>query len=76
MANNTGNPSGANKGDEGTGIPNGKFVEDAQRDEELTRKYTDDDQQIADGIRQNHPNRNTHKDDATNAGGYQSGTSS
>ncbi len=65
-----GHPSGTNKSDEGTGEPGGKFVEDIQRDQELTDKYTDGDGQVADGIRQNNPNRNTDKTDATNAGGY------
>ncbi len=76
MANNeTGKPSGATKSNDGTGVPGGKFVEDAQRDEELTQKYTEDDERVADDIRRNNPNRNTGKDNATNAGGYKGGTS-
>jgi hypothetical protein len=65
-----GSPAGANKNDSGTGLPTEKFVEDPQRDQELTDKYTDDDQDIADHVRQNNPNRNVDKTDATNAGGY------
>ena len=71
-----GHPSGINKGDKGTGVPaGGKFMEDEKRDEELTNKYTDDDEGIAGNIRQNNPNRNDDKDDATNAGGYKGGIS-
>jgi hypothetical protein len=71
-----GHPSGVNKSDDGTGIPaGGKFVEDPKRDEELTDKYTDDEREISGNIRQNNPNRNSDKDDATNAGGYKGGVS-
>ena len=69
-----GHPSGVNKNEEGTGIPAKTFVDDPQKDQELTDKYTEEDAKIADGIRQNHPNRNTDKDNATNAGGYKGGT--
>ena len=65
-----GSPAGANKNDEGTGVPTGKNVDDMQRDQELTEKYTDDNQDIADSVRTNNPNRNVDKTDATNAGGY------
>jgi len=71
-----GKPSGVNKSDDGTGVPaGGKFVEDNQRDEELTDKYTDNDDGIAGSVRQNNPNRNTDKGEATNAGGYKRGIS-
>jgi hypothetical protein len=70
-----GHPSGVNKSDDGTGVPGGKFVEDIQQDQELTDKYTNNDEQVADHVRQNNPNRNTDKGDSTNAGGYKSGTS-
>lgn len=65
----SGQPSGTNKS-EGTGIPAGKYTEDMQRDAELTDKYTDGEDGIAESVRQNNPNRNVDKDDATNAGGY------
>ena len=66
-----GHPSGVNKNEGGTGVPSRKFVDDPQRDEELTDKYTtNDEEEIADSVRQNNPNRNTDKKDATNAGGY------
>jgi hypothetical protein len=67
---NKGQPSGTNKSDKGTGIPTDKFVDNMDRDKELTDEYTDRDQDVADGIQQNNPNRNTEKTDATNAGGY------
>lgn len=70
-----GHPSGVNKNEEGTGVPN-KIAEDKQRNDKLTDKYTVDDEQISDSVRQNNPNRNTDKGNATNAGGYKGGTSS
>jgi hypothetical protein len=65
-----GHPSGINKSDKGTGVPAGKFVDDLKKDEELTDKYTDGEDEVTNNVRQNNPNRNTDKDDATNAGGY------
>lgn len=41
-----------------------------------TERYTNDDESIGDDVRTNHPNRNTSKDDATNAGGYKDGVGS
>jgi hypothetical protein len=70
-----GHPSGVNKPDPDTGTPAGKYVEDPKRDEELTNKYTEGEQGIADNVRQNNPNRNTDKNNTTNAGGYKGGTS-
>ncbi|HZH01555.1 MAG TPA: hypothetical protein VEY32_10765, partial [Flavisolibacter sp.] len=65
-----GHPSGVNK-NEGTGVPEGgKFREDLQRDQELTDQYTDGEDGLAEQVREMKPNRNTDKDDATNAGGY------
>ena len=66
-----GHPSGVNKSNEGTGTPSGgKFIQDEKNDEQLTDNYTDNDQNVSGNVRQNNPNRNTDKDDATNAGGY------
>lgn len=70
MSEHKGRPSGTNKSDKGTGIPAGKYLDDMERDKELTQDYTDRDREVADDIRQNNPNRNTDKTDATNAGGY------
>ena len=70
-----GHPSGVNKS-EGSGVPGGKFVEDLKRDEEITDQYTDSQDNIAENIRVNHPNRNTDKDNGSNAGGYKGGVSS
>ncbi|WP_207493448.1 hypothetical protein [Aridibaculum aurantiacum] len=64
-----GQPSGTNKsGEQSTGIPSD--LEKMEKDQELTDMYTKDDQDIADHIRTNNPNRNVDKEDATNAGGY------
>jgi hypothetical protein len=65
-----GQPSGTNKS-EGTGVPaGGQNLDNLQRDQELTDQYTDDDRNIAQGVRSANPNRNVDKDDATNKGGY------
>ncbi|HEV7330695.1 MAG TPA: hypothetical protein VGN63_06635 [Flavisolibacter sp.] len=64
-----GQPSGTNKNNQGTGVP-AKFDKDLERDKELTQEYTDNDQDVAGSVRQNNPNRNTDKPDATNIGGY------
>ena len=69
MARHNGKPSNAND-EQGTGIPSKLQPEDRERSEEMTRKYTDDDREIADGIRTNNVNRNTDKGEATNDGGY------
>jgi hypothetical protein len=69
-----GHPSGVNKNEEGTGTPTRIFVDDPAKDHELTERYANDEREIADDIRQNNPNRNTDKDNATNAGGYKGGT--
>ena len=66
----SGQPSGTNKS-EGTGVPaGGQNVDDLQRDQELTDRYTDGDNNVAEGVRTANPNRNVDKTDATNAGGY------
>lgn len=69
MRTDKGQPSGTNKSSQGTGIPS-KFDKDMDRDKELTDEYTDNDQDVSDSVRQNNPNRNTDKEDATTAGGY------
>ena len=70
MRQDKGQPSGTNKSDAGTGVPTDKFVDNMERNDELTEKYTDDNQNIADSVRSNNANRNVDKPDATNAGGY------
>lgn len=69
-----GHPSGVNKNEKGTGVPTRIFIDDPKKDHELTERYTNDEREVADDIRQNNPNRNTDKDNATNAGGYKGGT--
>jgi len=41
-----------------------------KQDQEISDKYTDGDNGLAEGVRENNPNRNVDKEDATNAGGY------
>lgn len=65
-----GQPTGTNKS-EGTGVPaGGQNMDNQQRDQELTDRYTDGDNNVAEGVRTANPNRNVDKGDATNAGGY------
>ena len=61
-----GYPSGVNKS-EGTG---NSAARDEDQNKKATEKYTEDEDKVADNIQQRHPNRNTDKADATNAGGY------
>ena len=70
MATDKGHPSGANKPETGTGISTSISNDKMQKDNELTETYTGDDNEVAEGLRQMHPNRNEDKTDATNAGGY------
>ena len=66
----TGKPSGVNKPMDGTGVPTVINDENKTNDQRLTEEYTNDDNEINEGTRTMHPNRNTGKGDATNAGGY------
>lgn len=65
-----GKPSGANK-NEGTGLRPDMPPEKLEGDNEITDKYMEGEDQVADNVNLRHPNRNTDKGDATNAGGYQ-----
>ena len=65
-----GKPSGVDKPMEGTGIPTKINDENRPNDQRLTEDYTADENEIADGVRTMHPNRNEDKDNATNIGGY------
>lgn len=67
---NLGQPSGTNKSDKGTGVPSNITPENIEQNREMTEKYITEDNEISDSIRTNNPNRNTDKEDATNAGGY------
>ncbi|MDB5208918.1 MAG: hypothetical protein JWR72_3993 [Flavisolibacter sp.] len=67
-----GQPSGSNKPMDGTGIPTKINDGNMPNDQRLTDEYTNDDNEIAEGVRTMHPNRNESKDDATNIGGYRS----
>jgi hypothetical protein len=65
-----GKPSGINKGIDPTGIPNKITPETLPENLEISEKYTEDENDIAENVHLRHPNRNTDKDDATNIGGY------
>lgn len=67
-----GYPSGVNK-NEGTG---NTATRDDKKNKEATEKYTEGEDQITDNAPKRHPNRNTDKEDSTNAGGYKKGASS
>jgi hypothetical protein len=64
-----GQPSGTNR-NEGLGSRSELKPEQLEQDEQLTDKYTKSENEIADNVPVRHSNRNTDKDDATNAGGY------
>jgi hypothetical protein len=70
MARHNGKPSGANKSEDETGLRPGLPLDEVQQDKEMTEKYTENEEQIAKNVHVRHPNRNTNKTDATNAGGY------
>jgi hypothetical protein len=61
-----GYPSGVNKS-EGTG---NTAPRNDEENEKATDEYTGGEDKVADNIKERHPNRNTDKPDATNAGGY------
>ena len=64
-----GQPAGTNKS-EGTGLTSDMQNEDEQNDKKMTDKYLANGDKLADNVQERHPNRNTDKDDPTNAGGY------
>jgi hypothetical protein len=66
-----GRPSGTNKS-EGTGLRPNMPPEELKKDQEITDKYMEGEDKVADNVPVRHPNRNTDKPDATNAGGYKS----
>ena len=67
--NNKGQPSGSNKS-EGLGLRPDMPAEKFDQDQEMTEKYTTGEDEPAENLPVKHPNRNTDKGDATNAGGY------
>jgi hypothetical protein len=62
-------PSGSNKS-EGLGLKPVIPTENLQGSDEMEKKYTKDENELADNVKEKHPNRNRNKGDATNAGGY------
>lgn len=65
-----GQPAGTNNQESKTGVPSKMETENRKQNDHLTDRYTQNDQEIPDGIREINPNRNTDKTDATNAGAY------
>jgi hypothetical protein len=71
MAIHKGKPSGSTRqNNKGTGTPSNFSNKNAGGDKRLTKKYTKNDDKIAEGVKTQHPNRNVNKLHATNAGGY------
>jgi hypothetical protein len=70
MSKEKGKPSGINKSESVTGTPS--TIKKDEQDNKQNDKYTKDgeEEQLAEGVRIKHPNRNVDKNDATNAGGY------
>lgn len=66
---NKGQPSATNKS-EGTGLSADLQNQDLEKDKKMTEKYLAGEDKIADNVHERNPNRNTGKEDATNAGGY------
>ena len=70
MANNEkGSPSSGNKKPERSSRK-GQSGEDLRSDKNIHEKNEQNDDEVADKLPMRHRNRNTDKDDATNAGGY------
>jgi hypothetical protein len=71
MALHKGKPSGINKPMmNGTGVPSNFGPENEKRNAHFTRKYTREDEGLAEGVKLQHPNRNPNKKNPTNARGY------
>jgi hypothetical protein len=62
MSSHKGKPSGINKPEtRGTGVPSDFKPEKLEADNTLTEKYTEDDADLAKGLKVKHHNRNTNK---------------
>lgn len=66
---NKGRPGGSNKS-EGTGLSTDMQNQDLKENKEMTDKYIASEDELADNVHEMNPNRNTDKENATNAGGY------
>ena len=62
--------SSGNKPMEGTGIPSKINDDNMAQVERLTDAYTDNDEDVSEGVRTLHPNRNADKDHQPGTGGY------
>jgi hypothetical protein len=63
-----GQPSGSNK-EKGLGIKPVMPAENLEINDDLREKHAREDK-LADDLKKSHPNRNSKKEDSTNAGGY------
>jgi hypothetical protein len=59
----------SNKKEE-SGIKPVMSSENLEGSEKMHKKYTNDEDRLADNVKQKHPSRNTNKGNSTNAGGY------
>ncbi len=64
-----GQPSGSNK-KESIGIKPVMPAENLERNEEIRKKYTKNEDKLAENVKQRQPNKDTNKEDSTNAGDY------
>ena len=64
-----GQPAGSNKRED-SGIKPVMSSENLEGSEKMRKKYTKDEDRLADNIKGKHPNRNRNKGNSTNIGGY------
>jgi hypothetical protein len=55
--------------EEGLGIKPVMPAENLERNEEIKEKYTKDEDELAENVKESHPDRNRNNEDSTNAGG-------
>ena len=67
---NKGQPGASNKS-EGTGLSTDMQNQDLKRNKKITDKYMEGEDELADNVKKENPNRNTDKEDPTGGGGYQ-----
>ena len=64
-----GQPSGTNKS-EGTGLSTDMQNQDLNKNKEITDKYLSGEDELNENVKEKNPNRNTDKENPTNAHGY------
>ena len=62
-------PSGLNK-NEGLGLKPVIATENLEGSDEMEKKYTKNENDLSENVKEKHPNRNRSKGNATNTGGY------